>query len=345
MKVLFVLGSDKFSGAENVVCQIAELLKDRAQFFYCSPFGPIEKSLADKNVTFKGVKKLNVKNLKRVIKEIKPDIIHANDVKASFVSMFCCKKIPLICHLHNNEQVIRRFSIKSLCFLMACKKAKKNIFVSNTNYQSFYFINKIKKNSVILRNVISKKKIIEKLNEDKNDYNYDVAFLGRLSEPKNPARLVKIMCDYVKKTNGNCVVIGDGDYRLQCEQYVGERGFENKIKFMGFQKNPYKILKDSKVMLMSSIYEGTPMCALEAYSLGVPIVSTKTDLAEIICSGKTGFVYEKDDEAVEYLDRIVKNRKTYSNNCLKYFEEINKEQEYANKIYDIYKEVLSNEKH
>ena len=60
-------------------------------------------------------------------------------------------------------------------------------------------------------------------------------------------------------------------------------------------------------MLMASVYEGTPMCALESYCLGVPIVTTNTDLAEIVVQGKTGFVYETDEQAVNYLEEIVKN--------------------------------------
>ena len=37
------------------------------------------------------------------------------------------------------------------------------------------------------------------------------------------------------------------------------------------------MLHDSKVMLMTSLWEGTPMCAVEAMALGVPIVTTPTD--------------------------------------------------------------------
>ena len=339
MKILFVLSSNKFSGAENVVCQIAHFLQQQAQFYYCSPFGDIETSLLDKNVVFKGVKKLNVKNLKRIIKEIRPDVIHANDVKASFISMLACKKIPLICHLHNNEQIIRRLSIKSLCFLLACKKAKKAIFVSNTNYQSYYFKKAIKQKAIVLRNVISSDDIINKANVDIYDENYDVAFLGRLGEPKNPLRMVKIMCDYVDQTGGNCVVIGDGNLKQECVQYVADKGCLSHINFMGFQKNPYKILKNCKSMIMSSVYEGTPMCALEAYCLGVPIVSTKTDLAEMIIGGKTGYVYDQDEDAVKYLKEVTSNREFYKNNCLEYFKKINNEKEYANKMLQIYKEA------
>lgn len=61
--------------------------------------------------------------------------------------------------------------------------------------------------------------------------------------------------------------------------------------FGGFRKNPYKILKNSQVMIMTSRWEGLGMCALEAMALGVPVVSTPTGgLCEIIEDGKNGFL-------------------------------------------------------
>ena len=60
MKVLHLLASDRFSGAENVVCQIIEMFKtdDDLEMFYCSPPGQIETALKERDIRFVPIKKL-----------------------------------------------------------------------------------------------------------------------------------------------------------------------------------------------------------------------------------------------------------------------------------------------
>ena len=75
MRVLHVLSSNMFSGAENVVCQIIDMFKDEIEMAYCSPNGDIKNSLAERNVQFIPVDKLNLKNLKKVISSLVAVII------------------------------------------------------------------------------------------------------------------------------------------------------------------------------------------------------------------------------------------------------------------------------
>ena len=53
-KVLHLLSTTSFSGAENVVCQIINMYKNDKNFemFYCSPNGPIKKSIEDRKIIF-----------------------------------------------------------------------------------------------------------------------------------------------------------------------------------------------------------------------------------------------------------------------------------------------------
>ena len=64
--------------------------------------------------------------------------------------------------------------------------------------------------------------------------------------------------------------------------------------------NPYKILHDAKIMLLTSLWEGTPMCVLEAMSLGVPVVSTPTDGVNVVIeNGVSGILCDTDEEIVK----------------------------------------------
>ena len=110
--------------------------------------------------------------------------------------------------------------------------------------------------------------------------------------------------------------------------------------FKGFLSNPYVFLKNSKVMLMTSIMEGTPMCSLEALGLGVPMVSTKVDgLVEIIEQGYNGYLYDTNEEAAEYILNLVNNDEILSeisNNCKEWSKKYNDISTYKEKMLKMY---------
>ena len=66
MRVLHLLRSDSFSGAENVVCQIIGMIKDEPDFemVYCSPDGQIRDALAERKIEFEPIKKFSVKEVR-----------------------------------------------------------------------------------------------------------------------------------------------------------------------------------------------------------------------------------------------------------------------------------------
>lgn len=85
----------------------------------------------------------------------------------------------------------------------------------------------------------------------------------------------------------------------ELKEYINNNNLNNNVFLLGFQTNPYVYIKNSKIMLLTSIYEGTPMCALEALCLGKPIVSTPTDgMKDLIKQGFNGFLSDKDDELI-----------------------------------------------
>ena len=91
MKVMHVLNSRIYSGAEKVVCQIIKSFRGEVEMVYCSPYSEIvEKMLSEQNVTYLPMDTMSVSELRRVIREQKPDLIHAHDMRAGFFSALCC---------------------------------------------------------------------------------------------------------------------------------------------------------------------------------------------------------------------------------------------------------------
>ena len=311
MKILHLLSSSSFSGAENVVCQIIGMMKDETdvEMLYCSPDGLIREALHERNVAFIPLRSLTVKEVKRVIKEQKPDIIHAHDMRASFIAALSCGKLKLISHIHNNAFNSRGISLKSIAYWFAAKKSKHIFWVSQSAYNGYVFHNAFESKSSVLYNIIDVNALYDKMNLDANTYDYDVVYLGRISYEKNPQRLMKI-CQLLteKKPDVKIAVIGTGNLEDEVKRLSEEYKINSNVHFLGFLSNPLKILHDSKVMIMTSLWEGTPMCALEAMALGVPIISTPVDgLKDLIINDKNGYLSDDNEELSNKIVEIVCN--------------------------------------
>lgn len=310
-KIMHLLTGTSFSGAENVACQIMACFKSDAEYemFYCSPDGKIREALKERNVRYVPMKEWSLSEVKRIIREERPDIIHAHDMKASFFAALLCGKIPLISHVHNNNFDSRGVSVKALLYRYAAQKAKHIFWVSESAYEGYAFHEQFKGKSSILYNVIDAEEVYKKAAQDAKDYSYDIVYVGRLTPPKNPQRLVKVLAGVAQKyPEMKAAIIGAGDLEAETKQAIAEYHAEHSIDMLGYSSNPYGAMKQAKILIMTSRWEGLPMCALEAMALGVPIVSTPTDgLKEIVEDDKTGYLSDDDGVLIDRCAEILKN--------------------------------------
>lgn len=299
IKVLHVLPSNRYSGAENVVCQIISMFKNQSNYemVYCSLDGPIRAALEEREVPFHALKKASVAEIRNVICEEEPNIVHAHDMLASFLVAVACGSMPFISHIHNNNVNSRGIGLKSFLFYLAAKKARHIFWVSKSSFDGYKFHAQFENKSDVLYNTIDGDALRRKAEIDQNHYCYDLVYLGRLTYQKNPQRLMSVISKLIKKKSDvKVAVIGTGDLEAKTKAYAEELKLNNHVDFLGFQSNPYQILCDSKAMIMTSRWEGTPMCALEAMALGVPIITTPTDgLCELVVDGETGYLSDDDE--------------------------------------------------
>lgn len=311
MKILHLLGSNSYSGAENVVCYIVNCFRNDSdiEMVYSSKDGPIKNSLLERGVEFLPLKKLNRASLKKAIKTFKPDIIHAHDVKASILASTFSKKVRVISHIHCNFKNTRFVFLKSFLFLLASKKIEKIYWVSKSSLDEYKYKTKLIDKSEVLYNVIDATSVSVKANLDTNSYDYDVAFVGRLTHQKNPQRLLKIIKECtLKKPSIKFAVIGTGDLKDEVLKLANELDILNNADFLGFLQNPYKILKSAKLSILTSRVEGTPMIALESLALGVPMVSTFVDgMCDLIKDDYNGYLIDTDSGFVDKIIEVVEN--------------------------------------
>lgn len=301
MRVLHLLYSDSFSGAENVACQIIQMMRTKqdVQMAYCSRDGQIRQALEQREIEFYPLEDFSVGQVKKAIAQYQPDVIHAHDMRASVMSAFAAGRgVRIVSHIHNSDFVSRKLSAKSLLYLLANIRISKILWVSASCFDGYYFHKLLKKKSVILPNVIDAKAVEEKALSDTEEYNDDIVYVGRLADPKNPLRLIAILKKaQAQKPDLRVGIVGSGNLEEVTQRAAEKAGLMDNITFYGFRANPLKILRSAKVMVMTSDREGTPMVCLEAMALGVPIVSTPTDgLCDLVKPGITGYL-ENDNQA------------------------------------------------
>lgn len=344
MKVLHVLNSRIYSGAEKVACQIIKAFRpDGVEMVYCSPESEIvAQMLAEQDVTYLPISGMNTRELKRIIRQEKPDIIHAHDMRASFFSALCCGKIPLISHVHNNAYDARGLSPKTIAYIWAGIKAKHILWVSNSSYEGYAFHKLFAKKSSVLYNIIDTEQIFEKKESDKITYNFDMIYVGRLTFQKDPQRLMRL-CARIKeqKPDLKAAIVGTGELEEEAKTLCAELGIKENVQFLGFQSNPIKMVHDSKTMILTSRWEGTPMCALEAMALGTPVVSTPSDgMKDLIDDGINGYLADEDAVMAEKLLKIMndpEHRRELSENTKKKFAQINDAPKYHDAIAACYR--------
>ena len=302
LKVLHLISTSSFSGAENVACQIINLFKDDAGYDmkYCAVIGKNKEALEIRKIPVLKLNKFNIHDIKKAISEYNPDIIHAHDPKSTIASVVASRGKKIIAHIHSNHRYMRKISIKSFIFHFYIEKRISDIiWVSDSALNEYIFNKKINKkiNSTVLRNVVNTNELKDIARNDKNKYSFDLIFLGRMEDVKDPLRFIDIVSQIQEsKRDLKVAMIGDGSLMDEVKAKVNELDLGKNITIFGNLINPYKILLSSKILVITSRYEGTPMNALESIACGIPIISTPVDgLLEIInkkylCSTDKDFI-------------------------------------------------------
>lgn len=302
IKVLHLISTSLFSGAENVACQIINLFKSDNGYDmkYCAVIGKNKEALEIRKIPVLKLDKFNIHDIKKAIREYNPDIIHAHDPKSAIASTIASRGKKIIAHIHSNHRYMRKISIKSCIFHFYIEKRISSIIWVSDSALNEYIFNKKnnkKNNSVVLRNVVNPNELKDIARNDKNKYSFDLVFLGRMEDVKNPLRFIDIMSQIQKnKRDIKVAMIGDGSLMNEVRTKVNALGLKKNITIFGNLINPYKILLSSKILVITSRYEGTPMNALESIACGIPIVSTPVDgLLELLdkrylCSSDAEFI-------------------------------------------------------
>lgn len=301
-----------YSGAENIVINIIKALENHYDFVYASPDGPIRNVLEEKNITFIPIERKDI-FFNKLLKDCKPDIIHAHDFKASIKSSLSIYNCVKISHLHQNPLWIKKFNFRSLVYLLSTFSYDKVVCVSPEILNEAVFSKFISKKSFILKNYIDINSILKSIEQNDKVEDFDIAFVGRLVDVKDPIRFIKIVSEIKKiKKDIKAVMVGDGILSEECKKIIYELDLIDNIKMTGFLSNPHKIINQSKVAVITSKWEGFGLVAVEAMALGKPVIANSVGGLQSIINEDCGFLCNTNEEFVNKIIELLHDKDKYN---------------------------------
>jgi len=117
-----------------------------------------------------------------------------------------------------------------------------------------------------------------------------VAFLGRLVPVKRVDLFLEMARQCLDAKGGGLTfdVVGEGPLTAELQGLADRLGLQGRVTFHGFRSDAVAMLADVDVLIFSSDHEGTPMAALEAIGIGVPVVARAVGGLPELLSGVVG---------------------------------------------------------
>lgn len=194
---------------------------------------------------------------------------------------------------------------------------------------------------------------IEKLMEDERELTKEQKKMQNEDYCIAISRLDNVQKDFLTlvraykfvKENGiqdKLYIIGDGPSKEEIINEIKKLSLEENIKLIGLSKNPYIWLKNSKLFVHSSKYEGLPTVLIEALICNKMIISSNcpTGPKEILKNESCGKLFEVGNikELGDYLIEFLankNNRELYEKNVILRKEKFNK-----NKVIKEYEKLI-----
>lgn len=298
----------------------------------------------------------------RELKIFNPDIVHITTIKAQIFGGIISRIIGVnaivifisgMGYLFSNklnilEKIYRKifFIIQKIVF----NHKKIKIIVEN-KHDYKYFLNSfsLNKNKIIIIKGsgvdLKKFKLVDHIS------NKIILLPARVVFEKGIVEFIKA-ADLLKKYNYKFLVAGSMDYDKPSnfsKSYINKLNINRSVKFIGYQKNIYNVLKKTAIVCLPSYREGLPKSLCEAAACGIPIVTTNTvGCTEVVKQNFNGELCGVKDylSLKNKLEKLILNykiRKKYGKNSYIFARKNFDVKLIGNQVISIYNKFLFNE--
>lgn len=258
----------------------------------------------------------NARELRKIIKEYKPDVIHTenNALIPTYLALLGLPKKdrPRVFHTMHLEP--KDECAGKLVRILYKHILKKKDFIPVAITESLARVSEEfykRKNIPFVNNGVD----LERIKSDKalKDRDYDVVVIGRFAYQKNHEFLIRTFAELKKQhPSFKAAFIGGGELFDEMKELAKTSNAEF-IEFLGVMPNPGVILENSKIIALGSRFEANPLSLLEGLAAGCIAVSSDVGGVRNIIKEDNGYLFELDDDKafIDIILKILNNLKDY----------------------------------
>ncbi len=317
MKILQLISSNGFFGAENMLFQLSLELKkesnvrlvvgvfknpDNHHIEVAEEYGRagIETALFPCNgrMDFR-----TLYLLRAFIKERKINIVHSHGYKSDLYSFFACRGLAVSLFSTCHNWLGDDFKMKGYAWLdrLVLRWFDRTVVVSNEVKQKIIQSGISEKRVRLISNGVNTELFeaecsIEKIRNDLGIDHDDIVIgtVGRISPEKNHRILLEISkAIRVRYPKTRFLIIGDGPLKKSLEAEYRSQS----VIFTGLRKDVGNLYRCMDLFVLPSLTEGLPMVLLEAMASKLPVVATRVGkVGDVVVDGETGLLVTPGDE-------------------------------------------------
>ena len=288
-----------------------------------------------------------VVKLRKIIKKTAPSLIHAHLYYSSLAARLACpSNIPLIYTIHNelSKNIFDNNKLYKLAEKATIRKNHSIIAVSRLVLEDYIKTIRITKKHFILRNYISD----EYFNyiPVKRDFNHQkvwrILAVGNLKASKNYEYLLQSMIG-LKNDSVALDIYGNTDYEHYPAFVKLIEKYPLNVTFKGKVDNIIEAFSHYDLYVMSSGYEGFGIAAVEAMSMGLPLLLSDIPVLREVTFSNALFFNLSDPLALTKLINEIADGKHNLNELSDKGIEIAKKytrQQYIEALFSIYENVI-----
>ncbi len=293
---------------------VERLLGDGHEVFVCSPYGERIDDLKalgckfiDINISRHGtnpIKELKLlKEYKRIIKNVNPDIVFTYTIKPNIYGALACKKFKIPCVANitglgtavENGGLIQRATV--FLYKIAFKNIKK-VFFQNQENMDFFKSKKIapNKHDLLPGSGVNLQRFspIEYPKKDTIEF----AFISRIMKEKGIDQYLE-SAKIIREKYPNTVFHVCGFFEQEYKEIIDDLVSKNIIVYHGMVRDVKRVLKDIHCTVHPTYYpEGIANVLLESSACARPIITTdRSGCREVIDDGVNGYIVKMKDSA------------------------------------------------
>lgn len=273
------------------------------------------------------------KEIKKIIREFKPDIVHTHASKAGAIGRLAAIhcKVPIIIHTFHGHvfhsyfgkfktnfyKIIERYLAKHSTAIIAISNKQKHELSEMFNIAQKNKIHVVPLGFDLNRFTINKDQNRKEFREKYNlkDDQLAIGIIGRLAPIKNHSLFIESIAHLKHKgiKNFKAFIIGDGDTRdtitEACKQFnvSWSKNPSDSVDliFTSWITNVEWALHGLDIVTLTSLNEGTPVSIIEAQAAGKYVVSTNVGGIEDVLHPECGLLSELTDKT-SFFDNLYK---------------------------------------